>query len=44
VICIFSLFFFPIFLYWIWIVVAGIVLVMQPVPEAVAPGDWQSVS
>jgi hypothetical protein len=36
VICLFGIFFFPIFVYWLWILVASILLTLRPVPAPVA--------
>jgi hypothetical protein len=37
IICLFAIFFFPIFIYWLWILIASIVMFLRPVPVAVAP-------
>jgi hypothetical protein len=37
VVALFSLFFFPIFLFWIWIAVAGVLLLRQPATAPAAP-------
>ena len=36
VVCLFGVFFFPIFVYWLWILVASILLMLRPVPAPVA--------
>jgi hypothetical protein len=38
IICLFGIFFFPILIFWLWILVASIVLFLRPAPIAVAPG------
>jgi hypothetical protein len=37
VICLFAVFFIPIFIFWLWILVAGIVLTNRPAPVATQP-------
>jgi hypothetical protein len=37
IVCLFALFFFPIFVYWIWIAVASVVMFLRPVVAPVAP-------
>jgi hypothetical protein len=37
VICLVAVFFIPIFVYWLWIIMAGILLMRRPAPAAVAP-------
>jgi hypothetical protein len=37
VLCLFALFFFPIFLFWLWILIASIVMFLRPVVVPVAP-------
>jgi hypothetical protein len=39
VICLFALFFIPILVYWLWILVAGILLATRPAPVAGRPAD-----
>jgi hypothetical protein len=37
VICLFAIFFFPILIFWLWVLVASIVMFLRPPPVAVAP-------